>query len=227
MKRALWAAAVCGSLVAGCKEDHSGGASGGSGASGTTAVVDIDRVAKDLGWLNQMQSNQQTYLNQLKNEFQQYNQHYEQLVQEKAKSMIPPGTKEGEKYTLSSVQAQELTNYMTQERQLLSQLNQEATQLFNNYKLQWVRQYRESLSPIVRQVAQDRKMNVVLMQNEGVLFADRSVDLTDAVVDAARSRPPSLTQVPMDHLQGPADIRPNQGPMAQTQPATSQPTTQP
>lgn len=227
IKRILWAAVVCSSMVAGCKEGGGGGA-GGRDSGGATAVVDVDKVARDLGWMNQLQVNQQTYAGQIKNEFEQYKQKYEQLVQEKAKSMIPPGTKEGEKYTLTSTQAQELSTYIATERQQLAGLNQEANQLLNNYKLQWVRQYREALSPIVRQVAQDRKMNVVLTQTELVMFADRSVDLTDAVVDAARARPPSLTQVPMDHLQGPSDIRMSQGPttLPQTQPA-SQPATQP
>ncbi|HEY2589817.1 MAG TPA: OmpH family outer membrane protein [Tepidisphaeraceae bacterium] len=227
IKRVLWAAAVCGSMVAGCKEGGAGGGGRGDAGSGT-AVVNVDKVAKDLGWMNQLQANQQTYTSQLKNEFEQYRQKYEQLVQEKAKSMIPPGTKEGEKYTLTSSQAQDLSTYIATERQQLAGLNQEANQLMNNYKLQWVKQYREALSPIVRQVAQDRKANVVLTQTDLVMFVDRSVDLTDAVVDAARARPPSLTQVPMDHLQGPSDIRTQQGPTAlpQTQPA-SQPTTQP
>ena len=227
IKRALWAAIVCGSMVAGCKEGP-GGSNSRSDSGGATGVVDVDKVARDLGWMNQLQANQQAYANQIKNEFEQYRQKYEQLVQDKAKSMIPPGTKEGEKYTLSSVQAQDLSTYIATERQQLAGLNQEANQLLNNYKLQWVRQYREALSPIVRQVAQDRKLNVVLTQTDLVIFADRSVDLTDAVVDAARARPPALTQVPMDHLQGPSDIRTPQGPtsLPQTQPA-SQPTTQP
>jgi Skp family chaperone for outer membrane proteins len=228
MKRAIWAAVVCGSMVAGCKEGGAGSNGRADAGTGATAVVDMDKVARDLNWMNTLQTNQQTYAGQLKNEFEQFQKRYEQLVQDKAKSMIPPGTKEGEKYTLSSVQSQDLTNYITTERQQLAGLSQEANQLLNNYKMQWARQYREALSPIVRQVAQDRKFNVVLTQTDLVMFADRAVDLTDAVVDAARARPPSLTQVPMDHLQGPNDIRLPQGPtgLPQTQPA-SQPATQP
>jgi Skp family chaperone for outer membrane proteins len=233
IKRAIWVAAVvCGSLAVGCKNspgDNSGAHGDGNGA---TAVVDMDKVAGDLNWLIQLRTNQETYANQLKTEFEQFKQRYEQQVQDKAKSMIPPGTKEGEKYTLSSVQAQDLSNVIANERQALSTLSQQANQLMNNYRLQWIKQYREVLSPIVRQVAQDRKMNVVLTRSDTLLWADPSVNLTDAVVDAARARPPSLTQVPMDHLQGPSDIRTQQVQTAlpQTQPSsqpTSLPTTQP
>lgn len=227
VKQAIWAlVAVCGLLVAGCKDDHAGASGRGGDGGGATAVVDLDRVAKDLGWLNKMQTNLETYQNQLKGELQQFQTHYDQLVQERVKSMIPPGTKEGDKYTLSSVQSQELTNYIVTARQQMQQLGQEANQLFQNYRTAWARQYREALSPIVRQVAQDRKMNVVVTKTDQVLYAEGTVDLTDGVVDAARARPPALTEVPMEHLQGPSDIRPNQAPaMPQTQPSATQPAT--
>jgi Skp family chaperone for outer membrane proteins len=226
---------LCGAiaLFAGCKpDDHTaGGTTGGSSGSsgtGTTAVVDLDKVARDLGWLTKLQTNLETYQNQLKNDLQQFQQRYEAQVQQHVKDMIPPGTKEGDKYTLSQTQSQELTNYIVAAKQQVQQLGQEANQLYNNYRVQWARQYRDTLSPIVRQVAQDKRMNVVLVQNENLMYADRSVDLTDAVVDAARKQPPSLTEVPMARLQGPPDIRLNQTPGVTTQPAT-QPalTTQP
>lgn len=233
IKRAIWVAAVvCGSLAVGCKNSPGDGSGSRGEGNGATAVVDMDKVAGDLNWLIQLRTNQETYANQLKTEFEQFKQRYEQQVQDKAKSMIPPGTKEGEKYTLSSVQAQDLSNVIANERQALANLSQQANQLMNNYRLQWIKQYREVLTPIVRQVAQDRKMNVVVTRSDTLLWADPSVNLTDAVVDAARARPPSLTQVPMDHLQGPSDIRTQQAQTAlpQTQPSTeptSLPTTQP
>jgi Skp family chaperone for outer membrane proteins len=238
MQRSLWAILICGSLVGaigwgvGC--DKGGSSSGGSsgtpaaGAGAPTAVVDLDKVARDLGWLTKLQANMEAYQTQLKNDLQQFQQRYEAQVQQHVKDMIPPGTKEGDKYTLSQTQSQELTNYIVAARQQVQQLGQEANQLYSNYRLQWARQYRDALSPIVRAVAQDKRMNVVLVQNENVMYADRSMDLTDSVVDAARKQPPTLTEVPMTRLQGPPDIRPNQTPNVATQPST-QPgaTTQP
>jgi Skp family chaperone for outer membrane proteins len=237
MQRSLWAILICGSLVGaigwatGCdKNTGSSGSPGGpsGGAGNATAVVDLDKVARDLGWLTKLQTNMESYQNQLKNDLQQFQQRYEAQVQQHVKDMIPPGTKEGDKYTLSQTQSQELTNYIVAARQEVQQLSQNATQLYNNYRMQWIRQYRDAVSPIVRSVAQDKRMNVVLVQNDNLMYADRSVDLTDAVVDAARKQQPLLTEVPMTHLQGPADIRPNQTPGVATQPST-QPgaTTQP
>lgn len=228
MKRSLGTLLVCGCLLglialsSSC--DRSGAGTGGPAATGSsggaTAVVDLDKVARDLGWLTKMQSNMETYQNQLKTDLQNFQQRYEAQVQQHVKDMIPPGTKEGDKYTLSQTQSQELTNYIVAARQQVQQLGQEANQLYNAYRVEWARQYRDALSPIVRQVAQDKRMNVVLVQNENLMYADRNVDLTDAVVDAARKQPPSLTEVPMQRLQGPPDIRLNQTPNVATQPST-------
>jgi Skp family chaperone for outer membrane proteins len=235
MQRSLWAILICGSLVGaigwatGCEKTPSGTGPGSTGTAGNpTAVVDLDKVARDLGWLTKLQTNMEAYQGQLKTDLQQFQQRYEAQVQQHVKDMIPPGTKEGDKYTLSQTQSQELTNYIVAARQQVQQLGQEANQLYNNYRVQWARQYRDALSPIVRQVAQDKRMNVVLVQNENVMYADRSVDLTDSVVDAARKQQPLLTEVPMSHLQGPPDVKLNQTPGVATQPST-QPgsTTQP
>lgn len=223
----LWTVLVCCSLVGvmvstgGCKDDHTG-VSGGAvnGGSGATAFVDLDKVAQDLGWKTKLQADMVTYQNQLQTDLKQLQQRYEAQVQQHLKDMIPPGTKEGEKYTLSPTQSQDFTNFVVNARQQLQQLDQKANQQYNAYHMLWMQQYRDALSPIVRQVAQDRRMNVVLVKNDTLMFADRSVDLTDAVVDAARKQPPTLTEVPMQRLEGPAEIRVNPTPAVSTQPST-------
>lgn len=232
MQRSVWTVLVCGSLIgafaaaAGCDRN---GAVSTTSSNGATATVDIDKVARDLNWMAKLQTNLETYVIQLRKDLADFQQRYEAQVQQHVKDMVPPGTPEGGKYTLSQTQSQELTNYIVQARQQVQQLQQQAEQQLANYKGQWIRQYRDALSPIVRQVAQDKRMNVVLVQNDAVMFADRSVDITDAVVDAARAKPPALTEVPMTHLSGPPDIRLNQPPtLSATQPSTRPaPTSQP
>jgi Skp family chaperone for outer membrane proteins len=210
-------------LTSSCKDDRAAGPTNSSGASnGGTAVVDLDKAFRELGWTIKLQGNQETYASQLKTDYQQFQKGYDAQLQQHMKDMVPPGTKEGEKYTLSQVQSQELANYVYAARQQVQALGQEAQQFYNNYRTQWVRQYRDALSPIVREVAQDKRMNVVMMSSESILFADRTVDLTDAVVDAARKQPPTLTEVPMQHLQGSSDVHPQQ-----TAPSLTQPSSQP
>ena len=211
--------AMC--LSAGCKDDHLTGTGTSSGNSnGNTAVVDLNKVFRELGWLTKLQSNGEVYGGQLKTDFSQFQRRYNEQLQAHLKDMIPPGVREGERYTLTPNQSQDLSNWVYSERQQEQALGTQAQQDYNAYQQAWIRQYRDALSPIVREVAQDKRMNVVLAQTDQLLYTDRTVDLTDAVVDAARKQPPSLTEVPMQHLQGPPDIRPQQQSPALTQPAT-------
>jgi Skp family chaperone for outer membrane proteins len=214
----------------GCKDDQKSGGGGGSSSSsnGATAVVDLQKVFRELGWLTKLQANSETYQTQLKADFGQFQKRYNDQLQAHLKDMVPPGVHEGEKYTLTQTQSQELANWVYAERQQEQGLGTQAQQVFNAYQQQWIRQYRDALSPIVREVAQDKRMNVVIAQTDQLLYTDRTVDLTDAVVDAARKQPPTLTEVPMQHLQGAPDIRPQQAPPPLTQPSTQPaPATQP
>lgn len=232
MKRALSSALVLGSLLAlvagpaGCNNDKGSGGGSAHSADGTTAVVDLDRVARDLGWMTKMQANLETYRGQLQADLKRFEGLYQADITAKIKDMLPPGVKENEKVTLTPVQSQNLSNLVMAGRQQIAGLSQRADQQFNAYRINWIKQYREALSPIIRQVAEEKKMNIVIMQGENVLFSDRSVDLTDAVVDAARGKPPALTDVPMTKLDGPPTIDTRAIPQApETQP--TQPTTQP
>lgn len=239
MQRSIRKVLVCGSLVgaisfiAGCDKPGSGspGTYSPSNSNGNTAVVDLNKVFRELGWLTKLQANSDSYKQQLQTDFGQFQRRYNEQLQAHLKDMVPPGVKEGEKYTLTPHQSQDLTNWVYAERQQEQGLGNQAQQDFNSYQQQWIRQYRDALSPIVREVAQDKRMNVVLAQTDQLLYTDRTVDLTDAVVDAARKQQPMLTEVPMQHLQGPPDIRPQQQPAPLTQPSTqpglSPSTTQP
>ncbi|HSU67968.1 MAG TPA: OmpH family outer membrane protein [Tepidisphaeraceae bacterium] len=231
MKRAFLSAVVLASLfgVVSCNNDRSSGTGPKSdGSSGTTAVVDLDKVARDLGWMTKLQSNLENYQGQLRQDLGKYAQIYDEQIKEQIHGMLPPGTKPEDKVQLSLVQSQQLTNLVGAGRQQINGLAQKGDQLFGNYRGSWIRQYREALAPIIRQVAEEKKMNIVLVQSDTVLFADRGVDMTDAVVDAARAKPPALTEVPMTHLEGPPTIQTSAQPQiggSTTQP--TQPTTQP
>jgi Skp family chaperone for outer membrane proteins len=202
----------------GCNNDHSSTVR--SDGSSATAVVDVDKVAHDLGWMTKMEANLKQYQTQLNGDLQQAESFYNKQINDIVTPMRPVGMAKDEKYTLTTAQNQEVMPYLMSERQILQNLKQQAEQKFANYRVKWVRQYRDALSPVVRQVAQDKKFSVVIQQGENVLFYDHAVDLTDAVVDGAKSKPPVLTEVEMEHLEIPSKL---EGPPAN--PATSQPTT--
>lgn len=229
MKRTLSAAALCGSLLLssfgiGCNNNRDGTSKGDSG--GATAVVDLDKVARDLGWQAKLQSNLETYKTQLQADVKNYDGKYSEQIQREVKGMIPPNTKADDKYTLTPAQSQQLSNLISAGRQQLGQVAQSGNEYFGRYRMEWVKQYREALSPIIRSVAEDKKVNVVISEGDQVLFADRTIDLTDAVVDAARKQPPALTEVPMTHIDAPQTINVGATPPvggSTTQPATTQP----
>ena len=229
-KRAMWAVALGGTLLAvagpmGCKPD-TGTMGGGSHDSGATAVVNVDKVATDMGWMTSMEKNLTLYKEQLQKDAKTFQDTYNQQINNIAQSKRPRDLDPKASYTLSPADSQEIQQYLLVERQTLQQIAQEADQYFNNYRVKWITQYRNALSPVVRQVATDKKAAVVIQMGDNVLYTDRSVDLTDAVVDAAKSKPPTLTEIEMTHLQGPSALQIDQ--RAVSQPAASQPaTTQP
>jgi Skp family chaperone for outer membrane proteins len=237
-KRSWWSAAlVCGallvgggSLAGGCNrpDAKTDGASSRAEGGQVVAVVDLDKVARDLGWITKMQANLETYQGQLKNDVLKYAGSYEKQIQGAVRALFPKDAKDNDKLTLTPDQTQQLSQYVAAGRQQVSQLASKADQMFGNYRLNWIKQYRDALAPVVRQVAQDKKVTVVLLSpSDNVLFAEPSIDLTNAVVDAARSKKPDLTEVPMSPLEGPATINYNPTGGPATQPSTTGPAPKP
>ena len=107
--------------------------------------------------------------------------------------------------------------------QIVGQENRQnaANQRFQAYRAEWVQQYREAISPVVREIAGQRKMSIIVNKTDPILYFDGAVDVTNAVVDAARAKPPALHPVAVPTLGVPSNL---QMPNVTTQPAT--PTTQ-
>jgi Skp family chaperone for outer membrane proteins len=232
-KRALWAVVVGSSVstlaavaLTGCNKDDHAMTPGGS--TTPAAVVDVDKVARDLGWMTKMEANLKAYQGQLQDDVKKAADTYNQQINNIAQSMKPRDLGPNDKYQLNPAQSQEVTQYLMVERQTIQALAQKADQAFGLYRAKWVKQYRDSLAPVVRQVAQDKKISIVVQQGDTVLFADRAVDITDAVVDAAKSKPPALTEIEMEHLGFPPKLEIEKtAQQATTQSSTTQPTSTP
>jgi Skp family chaperone for outer membrane proteins len=231
MNRKLTAATVFAALFAGsiafiggCNKEEGGGKS--DTAAERVGIVDLDKVAIDLGWKAKLETNQKTYMDKLKNELVQIANMYRKQMVDKKASFAP-----GEKDQLTTEQQQTLMNMIGAYNQIVQQLDQQAGQRYQEYGQVSMARYREALTPIVRQVAQEKHVGVVMTQLGNIIYADPALDITNAVVDAARKTPPALTDVPMNDLSGaPADL-PSQLPAGTTQPsmggATTKPSTNP
>jgi Skp family chaperone for outer membrane proteins len=234
-KRALWAVVVGGSIsmltgaaLTGCNKDDHTSSTAHSDGTIPTAVVDVDKVARDMGWMTRLEANLKAYQELLQKDANEADGTYRNQLKALIAPMRPPGSSPDADIQLNPTQYQEIAPYLQNRQQILQQAQQKSEQIFANYRLKWVKQYREALAPVVRQVAQDKKISVVIQQGDNVLYVDHAVDVTDAVVDAAKSKPPALTEIEMEHLKYPSQLeKPPANPAASqpvgpaTQPAKS------
>lgn len=169
-----------------------------SGASGGVAVINYDKVLRDMGWADQLQAKLQAAQDNLKKELTATQTRYEQQLTDYAKSTV----KDWDKMSKEE-QGKIVAGANMQLRPILLRLQQMAQDQYNAYRNTWIQRYKDALGPIVRQAAQQRKMTIVIGQTDMVVFLDSSADLTDAVVDGARRSPPTITEVPTPVLQAP------------------------
>lgn len=163
-------------------------------------VVDLDRAAGELGWMDDMRKDMEACGNQLQADMKKFSGMYSDQLKSIAHS-------EGVDVTHGSTTAPaDLTRDAAAARQQLNQLHQKADQLYAGYRASLVAHYREALLPTIRQVAHDRKITLVLVRNENVLMAEPEIDITSAVIDAARTNRPTVTPVPLPRLEGPAEV---------------------
>jgi Skp family chaperone for outer membrane proteins len=163
-------------------------------------VVDLDRVARDMGWLNAMQKDLAQCSSQLQSDVKQFTGIYEQQF----RALTQPATKEGA--SAPAPASAELTRDAVAARQQVLQLRQKADQIYAAYRVKLVMHYREVLTPIVRQVAHSHNETVVLLKNDTVLLVEPEADITNEVLSAARAKPPEVTPIPMPRLDAPLEL---------------------
>jgi len=164
-------------------------------ANTRVAVYDIDRVAHDMGWTTDMQTNLAALQNQIKSDLKRAQDQYTNQILDQKHQWAPKDTDK-----LTPEQADALGKMNAFANQVLSQLNQNGNQQLMNYRQQWIIQYREALRPILEQVAEERKLGIILEKNETVQFSEPSSDITDAIIDMARAHAPVVNPVAMPTL---------------------------
>jgi len=190
---------------------------GGAAVADKIGVVNLEQVGKDLGWAKELDANIATFQGKLRDEYQQAAQRYEKELQQKKADL---GIKDSDTIAemnrkLTPQQSAELGQMLTAGQQILGRVQQAANQQLLNYRGEWGRQYREALTPLIKQVAQERRIAIVLPDPGPLLYSDPGVDITPAVIDAAKAHPPSFKPVPLPTIQVPQSI------------SATQPTTQP
>jgi Skp family chaperone for outer membrane proteins len=209
IKRVLQAAVAFGSLVGltsglvGCKDDHNntGPITATSGGQATVATVDLLKVFTDLNYVSNVDAKVDAYKKELTEELKAVKTRYDGEIQDYVKSLFPKDAKPDTEIKLTPAQQQRLSQLASAEQNALNQLNQGAGQELVNYRNKWLSQYRTQLGPIVRQVAQEKKLSVVIALADNVLFSEDNLNLSNAVVDAAKSHPIVVIDPPMNKIE--------------------------
>jgi Skp family chaperone for outer membrane proteins len=150
---------------------------------GKVAVIDLDSVARQLGYDNQMRT---------------------AIAQQRASLVKQLGVIQAsfnEEITKKQSQfganpSQEQTNQLRQQRatavETLRQQDREAGKLLNQYQAQLVVQFRSAVKPAARAVAAEKGLSVILTKHDSLVFDyDTTVDITDAVVERIRAEQPA------------------------------------
>ena len=143
------------------------------------AICDIDEIAKELGYideLNQILTRQRTLLN---NEIRKLEATRQAAFNEKleAAGEFP-----------DDEQKRELAMMQAQARQLVLQTQNRARQIFAGMRDSLVQQIRTKIKKPVDQVATKKGINIVITdREESVLYVASAADITPEVLSAARN----------------------------------------
>ena len=171
---------ICLSFLVGCeKESAPPQAVAAKPASVQIAVCDLDKIANELGYidqLNQILTRQQTLLG---NEIRKLDATGQAAFNEKLEAV-------GE--FPDDEQKRELAILQSQARQLVLQAQNRARQDFARMRANLVQQIRTKIKKPVDQVATKKGINIVISDRaESVLFTASAANITSEVLSAARN----------------------------------------
>jgi Skp family chaperone for outer membrane proteins len=174
--------------LSGCNKDDASSAN----TSERVGVINISQVEKDLNWFPQMEAAAAEYEADLRKQYADLVTRFDGELNDKMKQL---GLKEGDKLDkLTPAQRQELSIASTNAQNIRSQGLTAAQSLYNNYRVQLDRTYRNALAPIIEEIAKEKKMTIVMAQNDALPYSDPAIDISKAVVTAAHFKPPNITK---------------------------------
>jgi Skp family chaperone for outer membrane proteins len=188
---------ICAATLASMGVSFTGGCQKNDAADSTArvAVYDINKVAKDMGWMGEMDQDMKNLTAKFKTDFERSRAMYQAQIDKQKTDWAPKDTDK-----LTQDQLTILNNMKATADQVLGQLSQSANQQLNNYRNQWILQYRQALHPTLEQVAEDKKLWVILEKTDAVAYNRPSADISNEIVDATRAHPPLITPVPVPQL---------------------------
>jgi Skp family chaperone for outer membrane proteins len=146
-----------------------------------TLVVDLTAVAKATGQDVAMQKKMDDSRAELTAQLQEIAANLEKELNEQREKLGDSPT---------DAEQQELQQKITAAQQQYSQTQAAAQQQVQQFEAGVVLQYRESLQPILRDIATARGASVVRLADTAILWFDPAVDITAEVIAAVRAQTP-------------------------------------
>lgn len=158
---------------------------------GAVAVIDLNTVARRLGFDKQLVAAVQQRETSLNQQLATVKASYEQQIGERQRGFGSTPTPQ---------QAQWLADMQKQAGAGLNHVRQKAKQDLTSHGAQLAQQFRDQVRPIAREVAREKGLSVIVTKNDSILFDyDAAVDITDAVVQRIQTQQPSLTPAASEH----------------------------
>jgi Skp family chaperone for outer membrane proteins len=200
----LFSVAVVALLIA-------GGTTRSMAASGV-GVIDLDKIAATMGWMDDITKNMQAFDTDLKNALNVLLQAALKSIEDAKKQVaIEAKLTEAQKATLNTVkdprELEALPLTSTQREKLVAIVNKanadwqkamnDYQQNIRNRQQQLIVGYRDKIRPSTRRVAAARGLTVVLVASDNVFYSDPGQsDITDAVIDDVQKTYPKSIPTP-------------------------------
>jgi len=164
-------------LTLGC--DNVGADSEASASAKPQAViVDAVAVSRALGRDQDLQQQMEDAGQQFQKQIQQQQNKYQAEINAKRESFGDNPTEE---------QQQQLARMAQKANQNLRRLRSMAQQRMQQVQASLINQFRDELTPVVKQIARENDAQLVLINNGSVLWYDPAIDVTDQVIGALRA----------------------------------------
>jgi Skp family chaperone for outer membrane proteins len=194
-------------VIGGCQQKDSA-SGGGASSGGGVAVLDLDRAAKAMGWLDDIQSSLRREEQSLASQFQELERSRVAGVAEMRKAIASEAklsaeqikqldaaqnVKDLEALPLTPQQRQQLVEGVARAQADLQVARNNVAQALQGRRASLISGYRDRVRPIAGRVAAAQGMTIVMLAHEAMLHYDPKVDITDKVIEEMQ-KVPATTQ---------------------------------
>ena len=158
------------------------GAANPAAGTGTVGIVNLDEVARSMGWLTDMEKDINARSQELQIQFNALQKNIAAAIETQKHKMTTPPTAEQEK-TLNQLTAEGNTR--------LTEAYNQARREVADTRVKLAMQYRDMIRPVATTISKSKGMSIVLSSPaDSLICFEPAVDITQAVIEELRKNPP-------------------------------------